>query len=413
MVIEVPSKLTFNRSDILRFREELSPLEYSRFRGNDKEIIVIRSPSRMVRIVEDLELMVEMLELEDSVGLDEVYIVGDDDYEIIAPEVMEKIAQMRGEMEKSYLEKYGPIIKKPYSSKEFIDARDPIELLRLIVRIPMTKNEYASLDLSEVLDRFYIPDDISILYLMLDDGYRRITKDDIVSAKKTEDETISTPSVTAPKEKNDEDWLFRELSRIGHARDRNRDTRIPRPLPRESHQTVDVDSTDPNRTVHFPKYTHKDADHPMEPPKVLVESKDEPIESPQPYPRYSHKPAVNEMETTLPVTGAEGLARIRSVLTESGLEFEDVNMEGADIRIIGKDDKNILLGYAECCEARDMMRLEKCVEMENAHSGLMISNSFSYDSKLYLIGRNLDIKEFGSFMEEGLSMEPSWFGRDR
>ena len=116
------------------------------------------------------------------------------------------------------------------------------------------------------------------------------------------------------------------------------------------------------------------------------------------------------METTLPVTGAEGLARIRSVLTESGLEFEDVNMEGADIRIIGKDDKNILLGYAECCEARDMMRLEKCVEMENAHSGLMISNSFSYDSKLYLIGRNLDIKELGSFMEEGLSMEPSWFG---
>jgi len=413
MVIEVPSKLTLNRSDILRFREELSPLEYSRFRGNEKEIIVIRSPSRMVRIVEDLELMVEMLEMEDSVGLDEVYIVGDDDYEIIAPEVMEKIAQMRGEMEKSYLVEYGPIIKKPYSSKEFIDARDPIELLRLIVRIPMTKNEYASLDLSEVLDRFYIPDDISILYLMLDDGYRRITKDDIVSAKKAGDETIITPSATTLPEKHDEDWLFRELAQIGHARNQNRGNRPARSLPREPDQTVDIESADPKRTVPFPKYSHKDADQPMEPPQVPVELKDETIESLQPHPKYSHKPAVNEMKTMLPISGAKGLARIRSVLAESGLEFEDANMEGADIRIIRKDDKNILLGYVECCEARDMMRLEKCVETENAHSGLMISTSFSYDSKLYLIGRNLDIKEFGSFMEEGLSMEPSWFGRDR
>ena len=411
MVIETPPKLTLNRSDILRFREELSPLEYSRFRGNEKEIIIIRSPSRTVRIIEDLELMVEMVEIEDTVGLDEAYLVGDEDYEIIAPEVMEKIAQMRGEMERSYLEKYGRIITKPYSSKEFIDPRDPIELLRLIVRIPMTKNEYGPLNLSDIITNFYIPEDISILYLILDDGYERITKDDIVSAKQGGDETIISPSATTVlQEKHDEDWLFRELAQIGQVKEEERGNMTDRPLQREPDQGADIGMTDRNRTVPFPKYTHKYLDPAMEAEPVPDDSEFEPVESLQPYPGYSHKPATNEMETTVPVTGIEGLARIRSVLVESGLEFEDADMDGADIRITGKNDRNILLGYVETCDARDLMRLEKCVEMENAHLGLMISNSFSYDSKLYLIGRNLDIKELGSFIEEGLPVEPSWFG---
>ena len=221
MFMEEPSRHTLTTGDIWRFRDGLAALEYSRFRSDEREILVIRSPSCLVSLVDDLELMVEMIDVGDALGLDEAYLIGDENYEAVAPEIMTNIASARLRIEKGYLEKYGPILGKEYSSKEFIDPKDPLELLRLIVRVPLKESEYISTPLSEIISHVYVPNDISIVYLMLEDSYRRIIKDDIVAAKAEKERPykqakIETPSVSlSPREWDEEAWLLNELARIG------------------------------------------------------------------------------------------------------------------------------------------------------------------------------------------------------
>ena len=694
------SQITLNHRDIERLKEELHPLEYIRFRANGKEILIIRSPSRVANIVHDLELMVEMIDIEDGLGLDECYLIADENFEIIVPEVLANIAGARLRIEREYLEKYRSVLKTPYSSKEFIDQNDPISLLRLIIRVPMTESEYVSARLSHVISNVYIADDISIVYLLLSDGYRRITKDEVTAARgdgyipktsflagppldrtslishlrtRSEAGGMADPPLTpqgpiapgrsvfegedrerfesdrnltgdgqyAPgyrttrmtpsdgpgvisqlpggygpfqgknthQAQDEETWLLSELTKIGNPRYDNKpksgsreperrmapsaDThgRIMKFQPttpsegqraktpsagkahgpgtpsddptrdrvkrgrgasvnssatsaeeivelffpkREPDRTSDLEDMGVKTTGSFPKYSHKEPGRKDEPDveairtedienlytrrsgktqpvpgmNVNVKMKSEEQDTIPPeassFPKYTHKergegspigtgpvpdttlsdltlsdptgstgpetpsePAnvigtveggrdeirragiplppsagipfgdshssgisagdpsttgtetddgnaeVGELTRTVeqkPLAGMENpVEMIRSRLSEEGFNLVEPVIEGADMKIIREDGSNILVKYTEECKEEDMGLLERILENDEAQIGLMISKNFSYDAKLFIVGKDLHILEWERFINNGLVVEPSWF----
>jgi len=425
MVPHDPFRLTLTTRDIERFRNGLDALEYSRFSANEREILVIRSPSRLVNLVDDLELMVEMIDVADALGLDEAYLISDEDFEPVAPEIMTNIASARLRIEKAYLEKYGPILVKEYSSKEFIDPKDPLELLRLIVRVPLKESEYISTPLSEIISHVYIPNDISIVYLMFEDSYRRIIKDDIVAAKAERERPHQQPEVKippvslSPKEWDEEAWLLNELARIGLP---------PGPDGIPLIQQQGNDGAEANMQDRFPEGR-------MNPGKILAlpPPKGKPDLIPElvamdrndvtPFPKYTHKepygkdkPAVvhslsgeGRTGTLLPVNALDKYADIKEKLKTDDIPFQEVESIEKTILIQRKDGTKILATYTEKCEILDMIALEKNVTKNDADLGLMISLELSYDSKLYVVGRDLNLMKWDVFLRDGLVVEPSWF----
>ncbi len=442
-----PFRLSLTTRDIERFRNGLDALEYSRFKAKEREILVIRSPSLKVSLVEDLELMVEMIDIEDALGLDEAYLIGDEDYEPVAPEILTNIASARLRIEKGYLEKYGPILLKEYSSKEFIDPKDPLELLRLIVRVPLKESEYISTPLAEIISHVYIPNDISIVFLMLEDSYRRIIKDDIVAAKaekerpKRKAKIESLPESLSPKEWDEEAWLLNELARIGlpqgsevvqsHKKvigdesPADIDGHFPEgsiktgeilalPAPKGKMDNMpEPGGIDRNDVSSFPKYTHKES-RGKDTPEAFIDNifrnqgeKQEIVET---FPVAAH-PSSDKGRTgkQFPENTLDKYASIMEKLKMDGIQFHEVEGIEKTILIQRNDRTRILATYTKKCEIEDMVALEKNVAEKDADLGLMISLEFSYDSKLFVVGRDLDLLKWDVFLNDGLVVEPSWF----
>jgi len=416
-----------------------------------------------VDILEDLELMVEMIEIEDAEGLDEAYLVGDKDFERIAPEIMDRIAQERRRLENEYISKYGPLLKKDYSSKEFIDPNDHIRLLRLMIRVPITKKEYKAAYLYKILKHAYVSDDISIVYLLFEDSYVRITRDDVAEAKlKTEVTRESIMRIPlAIKEKYDEEWLFRELADIGRKLeeagvrsrlDGSEDDLVDgdgffKKLAEEVGEVGeptgepkgnrDVEGMNVETSTSFPKYLHRDGETGR---RALLE--ENPSGSAAHREDYDNRPMDHAMLREIIAKDEEDLMELApvSVMAENrGRGKEEwgwtgeipkaIPRERFDImkdrlreggyHLVGTDPRGYLIlrrndgtgtlvGFARECDVPEMAGLEKAVEMQGVDSGIMISDRFTYDCKLYVIGRDLDIVSWEQFKEGGLAMEPSW-----
>lgn len=482
MSIRAPPRLTLTRKDIHRFRLGLKPLEYSRFRASGKDILVIRSPSRNVDLLEDLELMVEMLEIEDAEGLDEAYLVGDADFETIAPRIMDRIAQERRRMENGYIVKFGPLLKKPYSSKEFIDSRDPIRLLRLIIKVPITKGEYKPAHLEKVIAHTYVPDDISIAYLFFEDGYIRITKDDIVEGRKSireaEENVMRMP--LAIREKYDEEWLFRELAGISRTGDGSgtstalnifedggmasidsllslaeEDVEPIGKMQREPDRTTGIQGIrgiDRESTASFPKYLHRESEdgdgereraHGNEKlSKANVDSIHDggddmtlrdlfgtgPRGTAHPKRPGGDPEEVRELLPLVPEVrtgikaGVEGIREVNiprgmtrgtfdilvKKLEKGGYVLTGEGTEAGGMVARRGDGTKIIARYVDECNVTDLIKLERVVKDLAIDIGIMLSKTFSCDSKLYVIGRDLDIVNWSKFKENGLVMEPPW-----
>ena len=96
-------------------------------------------------------------------------------------------------------------------------------------------------------------------------------------------------------------------------------------------------------------------------------------------------------------------------LKTDDIQFQKVDSIENTILIRREDGTNILATYLDKCEIEDMITLEKNVMKKDADLGLMISLEFSYDSKLYVVGRDLVLMKWNVFLRDGLVVEPSWF----
>ena len=169
----------------------------------------------------------------------------------------------------------------------------------------------------------------------------------------------------------------------------------------------DPNGMDRNDVTSFPKYSHKESygkDNPELFPDKSITRKHGIVETVPLVVGPASGEGLPFSETTLDKYGG-----INDKLKSDGIQFNEVESIEKTLLIHRRDGTKILATYTEKCEIADMIALEKNVMKNDADLGLMISMEFSYDSKLFVVGRDLDLMKWDVFLRDGLVVEPSWF----
>jgi len=153
-----------------------------------------------------------------------------------------------------------------------------------------------------------------------------------------------------------------------------------------------VDRTD---LTSFPKYTHKEHDG-EDKPEIFLDTK------------LREDTPSGEL-FSIPENPQDRYASIKQKLKTDDIRFQEMESIENTVLILRKDGMKILATYTEKCEIQDVIALEKNVTNNDVNLGLMISMEFSYDSKLFVVGRDLDLMKIGVLLRDGLVVEPSWF----
>ncbi len=466
MVYHDSDETLLSLSEINQLRDRMAPLDYSRGNIEGSEVLVIRTASEYVDIVDDLETMVEIFNLDDLMDLDRVYLISGEDHKLIPPEILGEIAVERERCEKEYIKFYSPILDKPYITKEFIDEEDTFSLIRLMIRVPLTSSEFQNQPIENILNNMYhIAEDVSLFYFLLDDGYLRLSRDDIFSTSDEEPKGKGKADVQSsprdvpreaepPIETRKVDFEMpapvKELDTIESASILGTIDELAKAVPEDSidKSARGVDITQAlmkipisqlsalqnidfskiplpmldEQNFGFPKYTHKNvgSEKALEQKldshasdsygKIETISKSEPpiqdiLSNLEPLMDHSRGERKGWMEETY--GGSTENKDIYEMIKEHMPGINVMYLDTGDendlvLKAQLRDGSRILVGWVERCKLNDIKHLEDLVDKYHTSLGVMISKKFNYATMLYIVGKDLDIVEWDKFKQEGI-----------
>jgi len=164
---------TLSEGTVFRLRAKMEDHAYQKLDEGGKRTLAFRVPGEKVELLRSLEYLSEFLSPGSLEGVDSIAIISDRAFEYSPPGMIgEKLEQKQVEDKKLYEE-----LKGKLSGEEdpivFTMENDILELYRLAIRVPGTMKRPDSVVGLELL-RVQIPQEGFVVYLIFDDGYRKM-----------------------------------------------------------------------------------------------------------------------------------------------------------------------------------------------------------------------------------------------
>lgn len=177
------SSIPLSKDELIKLKHQIDPNNYKVIEKDNSRILIIRSPNEYPDIVNDLEIMINKFDLRDTDGLSIACIIGDAEVIGVSISAIKSLISRRIEDDEKIAIDLADKLEEPYSSIIFESEDDPLNAIRLGIRVPGKLEEYKPQELQQNLfsKMKSLPRNGEIIYIISDDGYVRINGKDFYS----------------------------------------------------------------------------------------------------------------------------------------------------------------------------------------------------------------------------------------
>jgi hypothetical protein len=175
--METPESVNWIREDqIIRLRAKMEDNTFDLQELDGKKVVVLRIPGEEIDLLKSLEYLAEFLtreKLDESEGL---LIISDRKHYGSSPEILEpKLEEKAGE-DQQLFEELKEKLRDPLKPLVFTTQNDILELFRIGIRINGAMERPETVIGMELMG-VELPREGTVVYLIFDDGYRKMTRD--------------------------------------------------------------------------------------------------------------------------------------------------------------------------------------------------------------------------------------------
>jgi len=399
MMPESPNPPPISPDEMIKIKHRLEPGEFERVEVPGAIVLVIRSGLDYPDIVNDVEAISDELELEDVEGLTDVCLMGDLEIIGLKLEVINAMMEKRVAEDEIIVKDLSHKLDRDFGSLIFESEQDAHNKLRLGIRLPMELKAVKSNNLPELMAKVEIPArKARVVYIIGDDGFIRI-----FGPKFYEDlsEFVAEQTPRTIEEEQD----FQKHVRGGMADHFVEDE--------EDESTFQQTITDIEEEIEKSQGGSVLPESPPEPepePMPVEEPEPMPDEVPEPVPEEIPEPEPEPEPALPPVTEIEAsntIDQIRNSLNQLGysistevLQEIDIIANPADVLGEFQRESQIFIKYIDDPSLRDLINFEKIVDKYNVKLGIIITPNPNTDSKVFAVGKKLEVVTPEDFEQE-------------
>lgn len=172
-------KPPLSKKELINLHKKLKKAyNYEIIKKSNNTILAMRSPYKYPDLVNDLERTIERMDLRNELNLTHACLIGKEKTIGIDIRIINRLIEKRKEEDERIVKKLRGFLKDDYIPSIFTDKEDYKKLLRCGIKIPTSIKNLNEIWLKGILREIKIPQDISVIYIIGNDDFIRIKKED-------------------------------------------------------------------------------------------------------------------------------------------------------------------------------------------------------------------------------------------
>ncbi len=163
------------KEDLIKLKYDLDPYDCRLEESDGQKVFVVRSPKASPDLINDLEPMIDRICEEDVKEAQSACLLGEEESATISMSILWSLIDKRKKRDTKLVTELRGKISRDFGHLLFRSEEDPLHIYRLAIYVPMPISNVDKDNFEEMFEELDLPREGEIVYLIADDGYKRIS----------------------------------------------------------------------------------------------------------------------------------------------------------------------------------------------------------------------------------------------